>query len=115
MSVRKALGDETSESAQRFATRDVLGDLARASFRAYAAAAEALVEAIAGTRRCRNLATSVALDPTFGLGYAGTWRSRPESRQAAGRGEAYIKEAVRHLDSMTERERAIGRAASSTT
>ena len=58
----------------------------------------------AGTRRSGTFAKAVALDPNFGLGYAGmAIASRNLDKQQDA--EKYIKEAVRHLDSMTERER----------
>jgi hypothetical protein len=102
MSVRKALGDETSESAQRFATQ-TFSATSLEVVRAYAAAAEALSKN-RWDEALRNFATSVALDPNFGLGYAGmAIASRNLDKQQDA--EKYIKEAVRHLDSMTERER----------
>ena len=102
MAVRKALGDETSESAQRFATQ-TFSATSLEVVRAYAAAAEALSRN-RWDEALRNFANSVALDPNFGLGYAGmAIASRNLDKQQDA--EKYIKEAVRHLDSMTERER----------
>jgi eukaryotic-like serine/threonine-protein kinase len=102
MSVRKALGDETSESAQRFATQ-TFSATSLEVVRAYAAAAESLSKN-RWDEALRNFASSVALDPNFGLGYAGmAIVSRNLDKQQDA--EKYIKEAVRHLDSMTERER----------
>ena len=59
----------------------------------------------AGSRkRGRSFSKAVELDPNFGLGYAGmAIASRNLDRQQDA--EKYIKEAVRHLDGMTERER----------
>jgi eukaryotic-like serine/threonine-protein kinase len=102
LAVRKALGDETSESAQRFATQ-TFSATSLEVVRAYAAAAEALSKG-KSDEALRNFANSVALDANFGLGYAGmAIASRNLDKQQDA--EKYIKEAVRHLDGMTERER----------
>ncbi len=100
--VREALGDDTSESAQRFATQT----FSATSFevvREYAAAAEALSRG-RSEDALRSFSNAVGLDPNFGLGHAGmAIASRNLGRQQDA--EKYIKEAVRHLDGMTERER----------
>jgi eukaryotic-like serine/threonine-protein kinase len=102
MTVRKALGDETSESAQRFATQ-TFSATSLEVVRAYAAAAEALSRS-RWDEAFKNFAASVSLDANFGLGYAGmAIASRNLDKQQDA--ETYIKEAVRHLDGMTERER----------
>ena len=100
--VRQALGDDTSDSKQLFA-RDTLSATSLEVIRNYATAMEALSnsrfeEAGAG------FAKTVELDPNFGLGYAGmavAARNLDRMQDA----QKYIKEAVRHLDGMTERER----------
>ena len=100
--VRKALGDETSESAQRFATQ-TFSATSLEVVREYAAAAEALSSS-KYEAALRRFANAVALDPKFGLGYAGmaiASRNMDKHQDA----EKYIKEAVSHLDGMTERER----------
>ena len=100
--VRKALGDETSESAQIFA----MASLSATSLdvvREYAAAQEAasnnrFEEARQSSRR------PWSIDPTFGIGYqllAVASRNLGQQQDA----ERYIKEALRYLDGMTERER----------
>jgi len=100
--VRKALGDRTSESDQLFAMRsitasslDVVGYYARA------------VEAQAQGKfddATQNYLKAVSLDPKFGLGYQGLAAiSRNLGRMDDA--EKYIKEALRYLDSMTDRER----------
>lgn len=100
--VRKALGDETSESAQRFATQ-TFSAMSLEVIREYAAAAEALSRS-RSDEALRSFSKAVALDPNFGLAYAGmAIASRNMDRQQDA--EKYIKEAVRHLDGMTERER----------
>ena len=100
--VRKAFGDSTSEEAQRFATQ-TFSATSLEVVRAYAAAAEDLSKNRT-ENALENFARAVALDPNFGLGYAGmasALRNLDKQRDA----EKYAKEAVRHLDSMTERER----------
>jgi tetratricopeptide (TPR) repeat protein/tRNA A-37 threonylcarbamoyl transferase component Bud32 len=107
-SVRKALGDDASDSAQIFAmaslsatSLDVVGH--------YASAREA-----ASNNRFdeaqRSFAKAVELDPKFGLGYQGLAGvalnlGNPQSA------EKYAREALRYLDGMTERERYSTRAA----
>jgi tetratricopeptide (TPR) repeat protein/tRNA A-37 threonylcarbamoyl transferase component Bud32 len=100
--VRRALGDETSESAQLFAMRsvsasslDVVGH--------YAAAVEAQTRGQFEEARQRYL-KAVELDPTFGLGYQGLAVMSRNLGQLED-SDRYIKEALRYLDGMTERER----------
>ena len=101
-SVRKALGDDRSDAAQRFATQ-TFSATSWEVVRQYSAAAESLSASRSEEAR-ENFAKTVALDPNFGLGYAGmAIASRNLDRQQDA--EGYIKEAVRHLDGMTERER----------
>ncbi|HEY7290005.1 MAG TPA: serine/threonine-protein kinase [Vicinamibacterales bacterium] len=101
-SVRQALGDETSESAQRFATQTFTATSLEV-VRAYATGAEALSRS-RFDEAFQSFSKSVSLDPNFGLGYAGMGiaASNLDKQQDA---QTYIKEAVRHLDGMTERER----------
>jgi tetratricopeptide (TPR) repeat protein len=71
--------------------------------RQYAVAQEALSNAKFDDA-LRGFARTVELDPTFGMGYHGmAVASRNLDRQQDA--EKYIKEALRHLDRMTERER----------
>jgi len=100
--VRTALGDETSESAQRFATQ-TFSATSLEVVRAYAAGADALSRS-RFDEALQNFSTAVSLDRNFGLGWAGMGiaSSNLDKQQDA---EHYIKEAVRHLDGMTERER----------
>ncbi|HUE90060.1 MAG TPA: protein kinase [Vicinamibacterales bacterium] len=100
--VRRALGDSASDSSQMFAMRSVsAGSLEVVAH--YAAA----VQAQSNNRFDQALdsyAKAVALDPTFGLGYQGlAAMSRNLGRTEDA--EKYIKEALRHLDGMTDRER----------
>jgi serine/threonine protein kinase/tetratricopeptide (TPR) repeat protein len=100
--MRKALGDASSDAAQRFAMEtlsatslDVVGHYADA------------MEAVSNNRfdeARQSFSKAVELDPNFGLGYAGmAMMSRNLGQQEDA--ERYIKEAVRHVDRMTERER----------
>jgi tetratricopeptide (TPR) repeat protein len=101
-SIRIALGDNRSESAQRFATQ-TFSATSLEVVREYAAAAEALSRA-RPEEALRGFSRAVALDQNFGLGHAGmAIASRNLDRQQDA--EKYIREAVRHLESMTERER----------
>ena len=100
--VREALGDETSDSAQRFA-QETLSTTSLDVVRRYAAAIEANAAGRFDDAR-QNFSAAVALDPDFGLAYAGmAMMSRNLGQQQDA--ERYAKEAVRHLDRMTERER----------
>ena len=100
--VRTALGDETSESTQMFA----MASLSATSLdvvRYYAAAQEAASNNKFEEAR-QNALKAVELDPTFGVGYQLlAVASRNVGRVAEA--EKYIKEALRYLDGMTERER----------
>jgi eukaryotic-like serine/threonine-protein kinase len=100
--VRKALGDKTSESAQIFA----MGSVSATSLdvvRQYAAAVEA-ASRNKFDEALQNAAKAVALDPKFGIGYqvlASVSKGLGRQQDA----EKYINEALRYLDGMTERER----------
>jgi serine/threonine protein kinase/Flp pilus assembly protein TadD len=100
--VRKLLGDKTSESAQLFAMKsistaslEVLGHYAAGvelqSKGKYEEARQAFLKAI-------------ALDPQFGLGYQGLASSSRNVGKLQD-AEKYAKEALKSLDTMTERER----------
>ena len=100
--VREALGDDTSEADKRFAM-ETLSATSLEVVREYAKAADAMSRA-RYSEALQNFSTAITLDPNFGLGYAGmASASRNLDKQQDA--EKYIKEAVRHLDSMTERER----------
>ena len=100
--VRQTLGDETSESDALFAMRSVsAGSLEVVSH--YAAAVEAQAKGRFEEAR-QSYLKAVELDPQFGLGYQGLAvmsrnLGRPEDA------EKYIKQALRYIDGMTERER----------
>ena len=100
--VRQALGDDTSDSAQRFAM-ETLSATSLDVVRDYAGAMDALSRSRFEDAR-RGFSKAVERDPNFGLAYAGmAIASRNVDQQQDA--EKYIKEAVRHLDGMTERER----------
>jgi serine/threonine protein kinase/tetratricopeptide (TPR) repeat protein len=106
--VRRALGDRTSESDQMFAMRtistsslDVLSH--------YAGAVEAQSKGQYENAR-QSYLRAVELDPKFGLGYQGL------AAMSANLGKTedaqnYIKEALRYVDGLTDRERFFTRGA----
>ena len=100
--VRKALGDDASESAQMFAMAS-LSVTSLDVVRLYVAAREALSNGRFEEAR-QGALKAVELDPKFGIGYqllAVASRNLGRRQDA----EKYINEAVRYLDGMTERER----------
>jgi len=100
--VRTALGDATSESDQRFAM-ETLSASSLAAVHEYAVAMQALSDGKDADAR-RRFSKAVDLDPNFGLAYAGmavASRNLAENEEA----EKYVREAMRHIDRMTERER----------
>src|SRR5262249_46799008 len=100
--VRKALGDETSESAQLFAMTSV-STTSLDVVRYYAASREAAANGKFEESR-QNALKAVELDPKLGIGYqlAAVASNNLKNTQDA---EQYIKQALRYVDTMTERER----------
>lgn len=100
--VREDLGDDSSGSAKRFAA-DTLSATSIEVVREYAAAMEALSRSRFDDARQR-FSNAVALDPNFGLAYAGLAIA---SRNLDQRQDSvkYVEEALTHLDGMTEREK----------
>jgi serine/threonine protein kinase/tetratricopeptide (TPR) repeat protein len=100
--VREALGGEPTDSSQRFAM-EALSATSLDVVRHYAVAIQALADSKFEEAQ-NNLSEAVKLDPNFGLAWAGmgmmAWNQGQQ--QDAVR---YVDEAVRHLDSMTLRER----------
>jgi len=100
--VRSALGDDKSDSAQLLARASLsagsLGVLSQ-----YAAGREAAASGKFEEARQHYL-KAIQLDPNFGIGYQalGALSINVGALQDADR---YFKEALRHLDGMTERER----------
>jgi serine/threonine protein kinase/tetratricopeptide (TPR) repeat protein len=100
--VRRELGDNTSRSDQLFAMRS-LSTSSLAVVSQYAAAVEAQAKGNFEDARQRYL-KAVELDPQFGLGYQGL-AAMSRNLGRLDEADTYIKEAFRHLDGMTERER----------
>jgi tetratricopeptide (TPR) repeat protein len=100
--VREALGDDSSDTARRFA-QETLSATSLPVVGEYAAAMEALSRG-GYDDALRRFSNAVALDPNFGLAYAGmAAASRNLDRQEDA--EKYLREAVSHIEGMTERER----------
>jgi Flp pilus assembly protein TadD/predicted Ser/Thr protein kinase len=101
-SIREALGDDTSDTTQRFAM-ETLSATSLDVVRDYATAAQAISDS-KYQDAFNSFSKAVDRDKNFGLAYAGmAIASRNMDRQQDA--EKYIKEAVGHLDGMTERER----------
>jgi serine/threonine protein kinase/Flp pilus assembly protein TadD len=100
--VRKALGDNTSDSAQRFAM-DTVTSGSLDAVHEYAVGQQALADNRSADA-IRSFAKAAELDSNFAGAYTGlAIASRNIGQQQDA--EKYIKEAIRHLDRMTERER----------
>lgn len=102
IAVREALGDATSESAQRLSMETITASSIDA-VHSYAAGLDAL-SAGKFEDSLKNLNSAVALDPNFGMAYtvmASAARNLGRQQEA----ENYIQEALKHIDRMTERER----------
>jgi len=100
--IRTALGDATSESDQRFAM-ETLSASSLAAVHEYAVAMQGLSDGKDADAR-RSFSKAVDLDPNFGLAYAGmavASRNLAENEEA----EKYVRQAMSHIDRMTERER----------
>ncbi|MBZ5643475.1 MAG: protein kinase [Acidobacteriia bacterium] len=100
--VRTALGDQTSESAKRFAM-ETLSAGSLEAVHEYAMAMEALANG-KNADALQNFSKAADLDPNFGLADAGeaiASRNLGQNQDA----EKYIKQAITHIDRMTERER----------
>jgi serine/threonine protein kinase/tetratricopeptide (TPR) repeat protein len=100
--VRKALGDSTSESAQRL-SMETLTAASLEAVHEYAAGVDAL-SAGKFEETQQHFSKAVDLDPDFGMAYTGmASAARNLGRQQDA--ENYIREAIKHIDRMTERER----------
>ncbi|WP_239491826.1 protein kinase [Luteitalea sp. TBR-22] len=100
--LRTALGDNTSDSARRFGTEKISATSLEV-VREYAQAMQALsnsqfTEARAAFER------AIKVDPNFGLAHAGLATTTANMGQPQ-EAERHIREALRHVDRMTERER----------
>jgi tetratricopeptide (TPR) repeat protein/predicted Ser/Thr protein kinase len=100
--VRKALGDATSESAQR-ASMETATAASLEAVHEWAAALDFLSSGDTEKAQQHYL-KALDLDPNFGLAYVGLAASAHNmGRQQDA--EKYIKAALNHIDHMTERER----------
>jgi tetratricopeptide (TPR) repeat protein len=107
--MRTALGDDTSESAQRFLAET----LSATSLEAVHDYSTAMVALSNGKHEdaLKSFSRAVDIDKDFGLAYAGmAMASRNLGQQAEG--EKYVQLASSHMDRMTERERYRTRASS---
>jgi serine/threonine protein kinase/Flp pilus assembly protein TadD len=100
--VRVALGDSTSESAQRL-SMETLNSVSLEAVHAYA---EGLNSLSAGqfAETQQHLSKAISLDPNFGMAWtvmASAARNLGHQQEAAN----YIHEAIKHIGNMTERER----------
>ncbi len=100
--VREALGDEESDSAKRFAMES-LSATSLDVVREYAGAMDALSRGQFEDARER-FSRTLTLDPKFGLGYLGLATTSLNLRRQQ-EAEVHAKQAVSHVESMTERER----------
>jgi tetratricopeptide (TPR) repeat protein len=100
--VRKALGDDASESTQRL-SMETLSATSLEAIHEYAAGLDTLSSG-KDDEAYRRFSQAVDLDSNFGLEYAGmaiTSNNLGRPQDA----EKYIKVAITHIDRMTERER----------
>jgi tetratricopeptide (TPR) repeat protein len=102
IAVRKALGDATSESAQRL-SMETLTAASLEAVHEYAAGLDAVSRG-KPEEAIKDLTQAVDLDENFGMAYTilATATANVGRRQDA---DKYIREALRHIDHMTERER----------
>jgi tetratricopeptide (TPR) repeat protein len=105
--VRKALGDETSDSAQLLAMKS-LSTTSLEVTRDWAAAIEAQSNNKYEEAR-QSFLKAVERDPNFGLGYQGAALMSMNLGKLQD-ADKYAKEALRHLERMTDRERFAVRA-----
>jgi tetratricopeptide (TPR) repeat protein len=100
--VRQALGDNRSDTAQRFA-KETLSAASLDAVRSYAKGMDALSRSQFGDA-LKAFSETAGKDPKFGLAYAGmAIASSNMGRQQDA--EKYVKQAIELVDGMTERER----------
>jgi len=100
--VRTELGDEMSDSAQLLALKS-LSATSLDVVRLYAAAMESQADGKYEEAR-QTYAKAVELDPNFGLGYQGLGHMSRNLGNPAD-AEKFMKQALSHLEGVTERER----------
>jgi tetratricopeptide (TPR) repeat protein len=101
-SIRKALGDDTSDESQRFAM-DALSATSVEAVRHYAAGMIAISNSRFEDAR-QSFLKSIEADKNFGMGYTAVAMAsfNLDKQQDAAK---YVKQAFEHLNTMTERER----------
>jgi eukaryotic-like serine/threonine-protein kinase len=100
--VREALGDDRSDTAQRFA-KETITATSLDAVRSYAKGMEALSRS-RFDEALRAFSAAAGSEPKFGLAYAGmAIASTNMGRQQDA--EKYVKQAIELVDGMTERER----------
>ena len=100
--VRKALGDSTSDSEKRF-SMETLTAASLEAVHEYSVALDALSNG-KNDDALQHFSQAVDLDANFGLAYAGmAAASHNLGREQDA--EKFIKQAITHIDHMTERER----------
>ena len=100
--VRKALGDSTSETAQRL-SMETLSAASLEAVHEYATGLDAISRG-KNDEAIQHLTQAVVLDPNFGMAYtalAGATGNAGRRQDA----DKNIREALNHIDHMTERER----------
>jgi tetratricopeptide (TPR) repeat protein len=100
--MRQALGDNRSDSTQRF-VKDTLSATSLEAVRLYSNGMEALSRS-QFDEALKAFSAAAAKDPKFGLAYAGM-AIASNNRGRRQDAEKYAKEALGLVDSMTERER----------
>ncbi|WP_396626022.1 protein kinase [Luteitalea sp.] len=100
--LRTALGDNTSDSARRFGTEKISATSLDV-VREYAQAMQALSNSQFDEARAA-FERAIKVDPNFGLAHAGLATTTANMGQPQ-EAETHIREALRHVDRMTERER----------
>jgi tetratricopeptide (TPR) repeat protein len=100
--VREALGDDTSDSAQMFAMTSVSAMSPEVLF--YYAEARDASSNLKYDEAIASYTKAIELDPKFGIGYQGL-AALARNQGRVDEAQKYIKEALRYLDGMTERER----------
>jgi len=100
--IRKALGDATSESDQRL-SMETLSAVSLEAVHEYAAGLDAL-SAGKFEETLQHGSRAVDLDPNFGMAYS-IMASADRNLGRFQDAENYIREALKHIDHMTERER----------
>jgi tetratricopeptide (TPR) repeat protein/tRNA A-37 threonylcarbamoyl transferase component Bud32 len=100
--VREGLGDDTTDDAKRFATYTLSATSVEA-VRDYAAGMVAISNSKFQDAH-QHFAKAVERDPKFGMGWTALAMASFNLDKLQDT-EKYVKEALRHLDTMTERER----------